>query len=182
MALVNGKGVVNGYHIMPNAFLVSANLSGADLQSADLRDSFLTLADLSGAFLVNADLRDTDLRGADLRTANLSGANLAGADLMGANFAYATVDPAHVPLIEAAKRIEIESLTLGEPIMKMRPDGTPYLSTRKVRAKSIEDDRSENPGYGYNYEEDPYDDLSGGYGYGRVMNPGHLHHRRGYGR
>ena len=39
-----------------------------------------------------------------------------------------------------------------------------------------------NPDYGYNYEEDPYDDAAGGFGYGRVMNPGHRHHRRGYGR
>jgi hypothetical protein len=42
--------------------------------------------------------------------------------------------------------------------------------------------RISNPDYGYNYEEDPYDDSSGGFGYGRVMNPGHRHHRRGYGR
>ena len=45
-----------------------------------------------------------------------------------------------------------------------------------------DDGRTPNPGYGYNYEEDPYDDAAGGFGYGRVMNPGHRHHRRGYGR
>jgi hypothetical protein len=31
--------------------------------------------------------------------------------------------------------------------------------------------RASNPDYGYNYEEDPYDDLSGGFGYGRATNP-----------
>lgn len=44
-----------------------------------------------------------------------------------------------------------------------------------------DDGRTPNP-YGYNYEGDPYDDDAGGFGYGRVMNPGHRHHRRGYGR
>ena len=77
------------------------------------------------------DLRKAKLSGADLQGANLYGADLRGANLFGANFAYATVDPAHVPLIEEAKRSEIESL---------RVNG------------------------------------------GRTSNPGHRHHRRGYGR
>jgi len=43
----------------------------------------------------------------------LTGADLTGADLLGANFSSATVDPDHVPLIEAAKREEIGSLRVN---------------------------------------------------------------------
>jgi hypothetical protein len=51
-----------------------------------------------------------------------------------------------------------------------------------IEDEEDDDGRTPNPGYGYNYEADPYDDLSGGFGYARMTNPGHRHHRRGYGR
>ena len=138
-----GTGTVIGldgkeYRIGPGADLRRAILRGADLTRANLRGADLTEASLSTARLIAADLVDAiistklalganfaaaDLRGADLtnsnfRNANFNSANLLGADLTGANllcasFANATVDPHHVPLIEAAKRAEIESLRVN---------------------------------------------------------------------
>jgi hypothetical protein len=125
MALVNGTGVVNGYQIgsgedLTDADLSGAYLEGADLSRANLQNANLEGANLKGAHLMDADLYDADLAGADLRGADLTGANLGGAILTGAdltgafltgaNFAYAKVDPAHVPLIEAACRDMIASL------------------------------------------------------------------------
>jgi hypothetical protein len=164
---IDGTGSVSGYRIAPGADLEGANLSGAHLEGANLQDANLQHANLVGAFLsgsilvganlAGADLRGAYLVGAVLMDANLTGANLTGAVLMGANFYCATLDPAHVPLIEAASRQMLASI-------RVNPGRTP------------------NPDYGYNYEEDPYDDLSGGFGYARMTNPGHRHHRRGYGR
>ena len=51
--------------------------------------------------------------GADLIKAYLTGAFLTGAYLVGARFTGATVDPEHVPLIEAAHRQMISSLTVN---------------------------------------------------------------------
>ena len=103
MALNDGVGTVYGYEIGPEAELESANLRGTNLRDADLTDANLRDADLSGANLSGADLRDADLQGADL----------SGAILVGANFSGATVDPEHIPLIEAAKRAEIASLRVS---------------------------------------------------------------------
>jgi len=70
--------------------VVTAVVSGANLQGADLYDADLYDADLRGANLYGADLRGANLYGAnlygaDLRGANLRGANLYGADLRGAD-------------------------------------------------------------------------------------------------
>jgi hypothetical protein len=127
--LVNGRGIVNGYQIGPGEDLTDADFSGeypylgyhldyADLRDANLggailKDTSLCNADLSNADLTGADLTGADLRGAALVGADLSRADLSRADLGGANFYYAKVDPHHVPLIEAAKRREIESLSVS---------------------------------------------------------------------
>jgi hypothetical protein len=67
------------------AYLIGANLSGADLTDADLRRANLSGADLTGADLTGADLRRAYLIGADLTWANLTDADLTGADLSGAD-------------------------------------------------------------------------------------------------
>jgi hypothetical protein len=173
----DGTGIVNGYQIGPGAKLHGAKLAGANLAGANLVVANLRNADLSGANLAGANLE-----GAGLSGANFVGANLEGADLRGADLFRAFVEEHHVPLIEAAQREIISSLSIrgrsnSMSRMAMRPDGTPYV------VYDVRDyDRTPNPGYGYNYEEDPYDDLSGGFGYARMTNPGHRHHRRGYGR
>ena len=103
------------------AFLLQADLRGADLSRLDLREANLRSADLSLANLTNArlslanligaDLREArlraasldfaslgaaDLRGADLREANLRGANLSDADLSGANLSDANLSNANL--------------------------------------------------------------------------------------
>jgi len=103
------------------AFLLQADLRGADLSGLDLREANLRSADLSlanladarliaanliganlrDANLCNANLRDVslgaaDLRGADLREANLRGANLSDADLGGANLSDANLSDANL--------------------------------------------------------------------------------------
>jgi hypothetical protein len=113
-AFTNGRGAVKGYQIGPQANLAHAKLAFADLVCADLEGANLADADLTEADLYGADLTDADLRGANLLGAVLTGANLTGADLTGANltdallagayFTYATLDPQHVSLIEAACR------------------------------------------------------------------------------
>ena len=54
-----------------------------------------------------------NLYNAKLEGANLTGAFLTGAYLVGARFTGATVDPEHVPLIEAACRDMISSLRVN---------------------------------------------------------------------
>ena len=118
-----GPDFVNGYRIGPLAILTGAILHDADLghanlHSAKLQGAILTGADLydanlRSANLEGADLRGADLRGADLRLANLFGAKLQGAVLRGASFYMASVDPHHVPLIEAACRDMIASLKVS---------------------------------------------------------------------
>jgi hypothetical protein len=154
MALVNGGGIVNGYQIGPDAFLRHADLRHADLRHAnlrhaDLRDANLYYADLTDADLFDADLTDADLTGANLtgaclREANLTdanlrrailegailtdailtGADLSGADLRHTDFYCAAVDPAHVPLIEAAYAQTIASLRVNGG-RAPNPGGTP---------------------------------------------------------
>lgn len=87
--------IVNGYTILPNAKLGSAelnlanlrdaNLAGADLSSALLNTACLAGANLVAARLNGASMYRASLVGADLREANLSGANLAGAEMVGAD-------------------------------------------------------------------------------------------------
>ena len=118
-----GPDFVNGYRIgfgvdLMGAILHDANLGHANLHSAKLQGAILTGADLydanlRSANLEGADLQGADLRGADLRLANLFGAKLQGAVLRGANFYMASVEPAHVPLIEAACRDMIASLKVN---------------------------------------------------------------------
>ena len=71
--------------VASDAYLINANLSGADLRGANLSGADLSGANLRGADLRGANLRGADLSGANLSGANLSGANLRGADLRGAN-------------------------------------------------------------------------------------------------
>ncbi len=69
--------------IRPNltdAFLLRANLPGADLQHADLMDANLTGADLTRANLSGAILTGAELTDAKLVLANLTNADLRGAD------------------------------------------------------------------------------------------------------
>ena len=113
MALKNGKGTVNGYKIGPKAFLTGAHLYATDLSGAKLQRADLACADLQGADLSGADLSGANLSCANLLQADLTGADLTDADLLGAHFSSATVDPDHVPLIEAAKRKEIGLLLVN---------------------------------------------------------------------
>ncbi|MCU0079315.1 pentapeptide repeat-containing protein [Extibacter muris] len=77
-------------------YLLSADLSYADLRHASLNDADLSYADLSGANLRGANLSDTDLSGANLRGANLSDTDLSGADLRHANMSYADLSGANL--------------------------------------------------------------------------------------
>ncbi len=88
---------VNGYTIVPGAYLRWANLRGADLRGADLRWADLSRASLRGTYLTGADLRGADLIGVDLTGAFLSGADLRGADLSGANLRGAFLSGADLP-------------------------------------------------------------------------------------
>ena len=123
MALVNGRGIVNGYRIEPGADLIGADLAGASLLGANLNSANLEGADLTGAYLVQADLRHADLRGATLTRAVLAGAD----------FREAKVDAHHVPLIEAAYRDMINSLKVGRDGRTSAPGyGRTSASGRKV--------------------------------------------------
>ena len=77
-------------------YLLSADLSYADLRHASLNDADLSYADLSGANLRGANLSDTDLSGADLRHANMSYADLSGANLRGADLRHANLRHANL--------------------------------------------------------------------------------------
>jgi hypothetical protein len=65
--------------------LIGIDLSAAYLIDADLRGADLGGTDLSAAYLIDADLRGACLRGAYLRGADLRGVNLIRADLRGVN-------------------------------------------------------------------------------------------------
>jgi hypothetical protein len=102
--------------------LTDAILNGTDLSFTDLFEANLTNAFLKGAILPDARLRNANLTdanlsnanlsGASLRNVNLSGSNLSGANLVGADFRYAKVESRHVPLIEAAKREEMDLISV----------------------------------------------------------------------
>ncbi|HEY8355261.1 MAG TPA: DUF5758 domain-containing protein [Methylophilaceae bacterium] len=72
---------------LAGAYLVSANLPGADLAGANLVDVDLSCANMVRAHLPGADLSGANMVGANLARANLAGANLADADLSEANSA-----------------------------------------------------------------------------------------------
>jgi hypothetical protein len=99
------------------AYLINADLRGADLGGAHLRSAWLRGADLSGAILSGADLSgadlsDADLRGAILRDANLRGAILRDANLRGAILHSVTFEPKTNPEIrEIAAAENLELLT-----------------------------------------------------------------------
>ena len=91
----NDINYLGDYPIEPNADLIRAGLSGAQLQGANLaganlRGAYLKGANLDRANLEGAKLRDAKMWNASLRCANLRGAdlwwvNLEGADLTGAD-------------------------------------------------------------------------------------------------
>ena len=92
---------VNGstYFIGPNANLVEANLSGADLRDAWLNGADLTSANLTEANLSNAQLSGTILSNAILRDVNfqdayIGSAVLTHADLTGSDFSDVTLNNA----------------------------------------------------------------------------------------
>ena len=143
MALVNGRGIVEGHTIAPHAYLRGVSFRYCDLRGADLYESDLSdakmekaklnyaklhgsnlhgaelkgvdfcKADLYKADLTDADLTEAYLVGADLRFADLRGATLTRAWLVGADLREAEVDAHHLPLIEAACRDMINSLKVG---------------------------------------------------------------------
>jgi hypothetical protein len=113
MALVNGIGEVNGYHIGPRVNLEGANLAGADLTGAVLTDADIYNANLTNAILCDADLRGAGLAGANLGRADFTGADLTDANLVGVNLYLAKVDPHHVPLIQAAANHMVWSLKVN---------------------------------------------------------------------
>jgi len=176
MALVNGRGIINGCRIEPGA-----NLTGADLESADLKgarlggavlvravlySANLSDADLTGAHLDNANLYNArlgganltgaDLTGADLTGADLTGAYLSGAHLRGANFSHAKVDPHHLPLIEAAYAKTLRSIRVNPRHGQFDLGDARHFSTYmphgevpgEESAEPYKPGRSENPGLG----------------------------------
>ena len=74
------------FAVFHNAWMVKANLSGADLRGANLvganlRQANLSNANLEGQNLSKARLQDADLSGARIRGSDLRGAELVGAKL-----------------------------------------------------------------------------------------------------
>lgn len=85
---------LNGANLQ-GAYLFQTNLRGADLMWADLQEAFLSEADLQAANLQRANLRAVDLSGANLKQARMEGAilketSLEGTDLRGADLTDAT--------------------------------------------------------------------------------------------
>ena len=78
------------------AYLVEANLEGANLVRANLEGANLEGANLVGANLEGANLVGANLVGADLDGANLYGANLVRANLYGANLREANLVGAYL--------------------------------------------------------------------------------------
>ncbi len=74
---------------MPEAYLRSANLIGANLRNANLAGAKLQEANLSNAQLINAILTKATFYEADLTGANLTAANLTETYLVRANFTNA---------------------------------------------------------------------------------------------
>jgi hypothetical protein len=170
----DGTGEINGYHIGPGvdlrgadlegANLGGANLRGANLSSANLKDANLISADLKRAILIDADLAFADLTSANLYWAKLHGAKfyfanltnakyLQNANLTGADFSCATVDPKHIPIIEASKRAEIESLRVSDDAARYAAKGADsdlLYAKRDAQRDAIAGAHEEVPG-----EEDP---------------------------
>ncbi|MCH7915277.1 MAG: pentapeptide repeat-containing protein, partial [Deltaproteobacteria bacterium] len=67
------------------AYLINANLQGANLREANLRGVNLHEANLQGAYMIKADLQEANLVGANLQEATPYGANFQGAVLRDAN-------------------------------------------------------------------------------------------------
>jgi hypothetical protein len=181
---------------MQDGSLFQANLKRANLSCAMLMDSDLCEVDLSKAYLQDTSFASSILYGAKvdgaiLQSCNFGQAGLQGIDfsrakmIEGSSFWHATIDPSQADLIRAElarayNTITFKSeLTYGPRVLKRRTPNPGYGYNYEADPY---DGRVPNPGYGYNYEADPYDDLSGGFGYARMTNPGHRHHRRGYGR
>lgn len=85
---------LNGANLQ-GAYLFQTNLRGADLMWADLQEAFLSEADLQAANLQKTNLRAADLSGANLKQARMEGAilketSLEGTDLRGADLTDAT--------------------------------------------------------------------------------------------
>ena len=85
---------LSAYVNTPDAFLVYADLTGADLYQANLYSATFVGADLTGAILTDANLTgailtDANLTGASLPFADLDFANFVDADLTGANLIFA---------------------------------------------------------------------------------------------
>ena len=74
-----GQQVINGYTIEPDAFLINADLSGADLTGTNLTGADLRYTNLTDAILIGTDLTDADLSSSDWTNANLTDAILTGA-------------------------------------------------------------------------------------------------------
>lgn len=111
-APLRGKSLryINAYR----AFLVNADLQGANLQNADLRE-----AKLQGAFLGKANLQKADLSYANLQKADLSGAKLQGADLSGAKLQGANLSGAD---LRGVKNLTVERLSKAKTLYEAKLD------------------------------------------------------------
>lgn len=82
------------------ALVKGARLKGRDLRYAMASRAFLVNADLRGANLRGADLDASDMREANLASADLRAVNLFLADLRGANFAWAILRGARLHSVQ----------------------------------------------------------------------------------
>jgi len=80
--------------VFHDAILVSAILTGSDLEKADFSGAVLDAADLSDTGLKEADFSGASLKGAALAGVNLEKADFADADLTGATFSDSDVEDA----------------------------------------------------------------------------------------
>lgn len=80
---------------IPAAYLVEADLAGANLKKAELEEADLRSVNLSDAVLNNANLSRSNLRGANLSNADLYQADFSGANIRAANLRRAKLDNAN---------------------------------------------------------------------------------------
>jgi uncharacterized protein YjbI with pentapeptide repeats len=93
-ANLKNANLVNAY--LPFANLAEANLENACLAGTNLKNAHLARANLKNAYLEDTYLSGADLGNANLKSATLVGANLEGADLSHANLAGANLRSANL--------------------------------------------------------------------------------------
>lgn len=89
--------------LLKNAYLIRADLSGAELMGANLEGVIFSDTNLEGADFECVNLQDTYFRGANLKGVNFGGAYLGGADFEDAKLEGAYFGGAYLEEVELVK-------------------------------------------------------------------------------